>query len=96
MRLCAGNEAHSYAARIIELVYSFDDDDMVIAEQIARDEFDVQEVLKNQHAMMGGIVSLSKVVTDMSDMMKRHFEASMTLTGGASGEKLDAGSTKTA
>ena len=80
LKLCPGNEAHRYAKTIIELVRKFDTDDMDVAQQLADDDVDIEELLKNDKAIMGGIVSLSKLVTAMHDTFKR-LESAITTKG---------------
>ena len=72
-----GNESHKYAKTIIALVRKFDAQEPTVEEQLASDDMDVEELLKNDKAIMGGIVSMSKLVTAMHDTIKRHFEASI-------------------
>jgi hypothetical protein len=71
MRLCPGNEAQAYAQRIIDMVHYFDDQEDSIMEQVTQDDLDVEEIVKNQQAIMGGIVSMSKLITGMHDTMRR-------------------------
>jgi hypothetical protein len=82
LRIVPGNESHKYAKVIVELVHKFDAQVPTVEDQLASDDMDIEELLKNDKAIMGGIVSMSKLVTAMHDTIKRHFEASMTITGG--------------
>lgn len=74
MRLCPGNEAMMYAEKIVKLVHKFEDEDpeySKMMEQLTEDDADVDNLLKNDEAIMQGIVSLSRLVTAMHEDIKR-------------------------
>lgn len=72
MKLCPGNESHKYAKTIIDLVRKFDEEEEIdVTDQIIRDGLDIEELKKNDKAIMEGIVSMSKLVTAMHDTLKR-------------------------
>ena len=89
LKLCPGNEAHRYAETITKLVHQFDAEGADVTEQIMSDDIDIEELLRNDQAIMGGIVQMSKLVTAMHDMLKREF----LQEGRKSGEDTDSGST---
>lgn len=69
--MCPGNEAYTYAEKIVTLVHKFDGAADDVQAQLTQDDADVEELLKNDKAIMGGIVAMSKMVTAMNDSMKR-------------------------
>lgn len=98
LRIVPGNESHRYAKTIVDMVHKFDAMDADVTEQIAADGADIDELLRNDKAMMQGIVSLSKLVTSMHDTLKRYMDAlyddgyknvTETLEGGSSVGRKD-------
>jgi len=71
MRLCAGNEAKGYAERILKFIHESEKKEM--SDLINHEEVDLDELVKNDKAIMEGIVSMSKMVTAMDDRIKRHY-----------------------
>ena len=90
LRIVPGNEAQKFAKTIVDLVHKFDASEEELTKEMFNDPS--EELLKNDKAMMGAIVSLSKLVTSMHDTIKRHFDAvyddgKETITGGSTTAK---------
>ena len=92
LRLAPGNEARDYAKRILTVIK--DCEDVSVNDQLASDDLDIEELLKNDKAIMGGIVAMSKMVTGMHDMMKRFIESPYGTKEESSGGQ-EAGNTPT-
>lgn len=91
MRMCPGNEAYTYAEKIIAIVKKCDGTEVL--DQVMKDDMDIEELLKNDKAIMGGIVAMSKLITSMNDSLKRLTEA---LKGETSGGETSTESTTAA
>lgn len=89
MRLAPGNEALKYAEKIIALVHKYDEDEAEVTAQLNQDGLDIEELLKNDKAIMGGIVSMSKLIRSMHDSMM------LMMKGESSGKESNTDSTGT-